>query len=61
MLAQVRQLARDERGRRGRDEHLPAVAGGRDAGHAMDIRTDVTLVGQQRRPCVQTDADLDQA
>ena len=61
MLAQIRQLGRDKHSRRGRDEHLPAAARARDAGHAMDVRTDVALVGEERRTCVQTDADLDRA
>ena len=47
----------DELGSRRRDEHLPAVAGGGDAGRAVDVAADVALFGQQRRPGVQADAD----
>ena len=45
----------------GRDEHLPAVAGGGDAGGAVDVAADVALLGQERRPRVQADPHLDRA
>ena len=37
----------------GRDEHLPPVAGRGDAGGPVNVRTDVALVGQKRRPRVE--------
>ena len=39
----------DERSRRGRDQHLPAVAAGGDAGRPVDVHADVALLGQVRR------------
>ena len=51
----------DELRSRGRDEHLPAVPGGGDAGGTVDVSADVALVGEKRRPGVQADPDLDRA
>ena len=54
MLAEVAELAGvDERRRRRRDEHLPAVTGGRDPRRAVDVRAHVALLRQQRRAGVQ--------
>ena len=61
MLAEVSQLVLDELRRRGRDEHLPAVAGRGDAGGTMDVSADVALLGEEWRPRVQADPHLDRA
>jgi hypothetical protein len=39
----------DERRRRRRNEHLPAMAASGDAGGTVDVGADVTLLGQVRR------------
>ena len=59
VLAEVGELELDERGRRGRDEHLPAVAGRGDPRGAVHVLSDVALVGEQGRPGVQADPHLD--
>ena len=46
----------DERGRRRRDEHLSAVASSCDPRRTMNVRTDVSIVGQQRRTGVEAHA-----
>ena len=51
----------DKRSRRGGDEHLSAVADCRDARGAVHIVSDVALVGDERRPGVQADANVDRA
>jgi hypothetical protein len=61
VLAEVRQLALEELGRRRRDEHLPAVPGGGDARRAMDVATDVALLGEERCAGVETDTHRDRA
>ena len=53
------QLELDELCGRGRDEHLPAVAGRRDAGGAVHVVSDVALLGDEWRPGVQADAHVD--
>jgi hypothetical protein len=50
-----------ERGRRGADQHLAAVAGSGDAGALVDVGTDVSLVRQQRCAGVQADANANRA
>ena len=61
VLAEVLQLELDELSRRGGDEDLPAVADRRDAGGAVHVVSHVALVGDERRPGVETDADVDRA
>ncbi len=62
MLAEVGEpVEPDERCRRGRDEHLPAVADRRDAGGAVHVISDVAFVRHERRACVQADAHMDRA
>ena len=62
MLAEVDEAVEtDERSGRGGDEHLPAVSDGRDAGGPVHVVSDVALVGDERRPGVQTDANVDRA
>jgi hypothetical protein len=61
VLAEVAELVLDELGGRGRDEHLPAVPGRGDAGGTVHVSADVPLLGEQRRPRVQSDPDLDRA
>ena len=62
VLAQVAQAVRaHERGRGGRDQHLPAVAAGSDPGRAVDVDTDVPLVGDVRRPGMDPDPHPDRA
>ena len=61
MLTEVAQVTVDERRRRLRHEHLSAVAGRCDPGSAMDVDADVALVGEERRPRVQTDAHTHRA
>ena len=45
----------------GTDQDLAAVAGGGDAGGAVDVGPDVALVGQQRGAGVEADADPDRS
>ena len=59
MLAEVAQVGVQELRRRGRDEDLPAVAAGCDAGGAVDVLADVSLLAQERRPGMQADPDPD--
>ena len=64
MLAQIRELALakdagNEGRRRRREEHLPAVTGGGDAGRAVDVDADIALIAAQRRARVQAHPDLD--
>ena len=61
VLAEVSELELDERSGGGRDEHLPAVAAGSDAGSAVDVGADVALLGQERRSGVQADPHRDRA
>ena len=62
MLAEVREpVEPDERRGRGRDEHLPAVAYGRDPSSAVHVVSDVAFVRHERRACVQADAHMDRA
>ena len=42
-------------------EHLPAVADRRDASCTVHVVFHVALVGDERRPGVETDADVDRA
>ncbi len=49
----------DQHGRRGRHEHLPSVATGRDPGGTVHVLADVPLVGEQRRARVQADPHPD--
>ena len=44
-----------------RDENLAAVTGGGDARSAMHIEPDVSLLGDQRLPGVQSDAHSDRS
>ena len=54
VLAEVAQFVPvDERRRRSRDEHLPAVPGGSDARRAVDVSADVALLREQRRAGVE--------
>ena len=43
------------------DEHLAAVTRRRDAGGAVDIRTDVAFVGEERRTRVDADANANRS
>ena len=61
VLAEVCEPELDELSRRGRDEHLPAVARRGDAGGAVDVAADIALVGEKRCPCVQTDPHADRS
>ncbi len=62
MLAQIDEpVEPDKRGRRGGDEHLSAVADCGDARSAMHVVSDVALIGDERRPGVETDAHVDRA
>jgi hypothetical protein len=49
MLTQTRDRGLDELRRRGGDEHLSAMSGRSDAGGTVDVSTDITLLGQERR------------
>src|SRR4249919_714651 len=60
VLAEIAQLELDRGGRRCRDEHLAAPAGSSDPGGAVDVASDVALVGKERRARVDPGADLDQ-
>ncbi len=59
MLAEIAKLGFEKRRRRRRDEHLAAVAHRGDACRSVDIRSDVSLLGEERRPRVQPDAEED--
>ena len=59
VLAEVCELELDELGRRGGDEHLPAVPCRGDPRGAMHVPADVALFGQKRCPGVQADPHLD--
>ena len=62
VLAEVAEPVRpDERCRRGSNEYLPAVADSRDPRGAVHVVSDVSLIRDERRPCVETDADVDRA
>jgi hypothetical protein len=62
VLAQVMKIsALGERSRRGRDEHLAAVAARCDPGRAVDVRADVALRGDVRSSRVQAHAHTDRA
>ena len=62
MLAEVGEpVEPDERRGRGRDQHLPAVADRRDPSSAVDVVSDVSLIGDERRPGVETNAHVDRA
>ena len=61
MLAEVGKLTFDELSGRRRDEYLSAVATGGDTGGAVDVISDVALVGEKRRPGVQADTHGDRA
>ena len=62
MLAEVDEpVEPDKRGRRGGDEHLPAVADRRDARCTVHIVSDIPLVGDERRAGVEADAHVDRA
>ena len=61
VLAELAERRVDEgSGGRG-DEHLPAVAGGGDAGGDVDVLSHVALVREERRARVQPDANGDGA
>jgi hypothetical protein len=55
MLAEVEQIKFDGLASGPGKQHLAAVAGGRDTGSEVDIRTDVALLRQVRLPGVETD------
>jgi hypothetical protein len=40
-----------------RDEHLPAIRGRTDAGRAMNVETEIALVGERRLSCVNAHAN----
>ncbi len=62
VLAEVAETIRaDQGGRRGRDQHLPAVAARGDAGGPVHVHPDVASVGQVRRAGVDAHADPDRA
>ena len=58
VLAKILQLELDKLCGRGRDEHLAAVAGGRDAGGTVHVVSDVSLPGHEWRAGVETDANV---
>ena len=59
VLSQVSELAVDELGRGRGDQHLSAVAGCGDAGSAMDVFADVSLLRHEGRTGVQAGPHLD--
>ncbi len=61
VLTEVAKVTVDERCRRLRHEYLSAVAGRCDTRSTMDVDADIALVGEERRPRVQTDAHADRA
>ena len=62
MFAEVSQaVVLDQRGGRGRDQDLPAVAGRRDARCSVDVGSDVALVRDARRPGVDAHAYADRS
>jgi hypothetical protein len=62
VLAEVAELlGRKEGGGRRRDDDLAAARRGGDAGGAVDVRSDVALLGEERRSGVQAAANLDRA
>jgi hypothetical protein len=63
VLAEVAEAVRavKERGGRGRDEHLTAVAAGGDAGRAVNVSADVALLSEMRRTGVEAHAHPDRA
>jgi len=56
VLTEVAKVTVDEQCRRLRHKHLSSMAGRCDTGSAMDVDAHVALVGEERRPRVQTDA-----
>jgi hypothetical protein len=62
VFAEVAQtVVLDQRCSRGRDQDLPTVPGGCDAGCSVDVRSDVALVGDVRRPGVDPHAHADRS
>ena len=62
MLPEVSEVvALDERSSRGRHQHLATVSRRRDPGDAMEVRADVSLVGQDRSSGMDADADPDRS
>ncbi len=59
VLSQVSELAVDELGRGRGDQHLSAAAGCRDAGSAMDVFADVSLLRHEGRTGVQAGPHVD--
>ncbi len=58
MLAEVGELGLNQDRRRGGYEHLAAVTARGDAGSAVDVVSDVALLGEERRPGVDADPYL---
>ena len=56
MLPEIGELRIDEGRSRRRDEHLPAVPCGRDAGNAVDVMADVALFANEGRTRVDADS-----
>jgi len=61
VLPEVRELELDERRCRRRDEHLATVPARGDARRSIDVRADVALVREQRRPRVHSHPHRDRA
>ena len=62
MLAEVKQLVGiDQRCRCSRNQHLPTVAGGSNAGGAMNVGSDIALRSQVRGASVDADTNSDRA
>ena len=59
VLAEVGELELDELGGRVGEDHLPAVSRRSHSRREVDVGSDVTLVGRERRPGMQADAYLD--
>jgi hypothetical protein len=64
VLAEIAELERswlEQRDRRGRHEHLPAVGGAHDPGRAMDVDADVLRRIQRRLARMDSDANADRS
>ena len=61
MVAEVAQSGAQEGSRGGRNEYLPPVAAGSNAGGPMHVAANVAILGEQRRAGVQAHAQRDRA
>jgi hypothetical protein len=61
MLAEVLQVGVEERGGRGGNENLPAVAACRNTSRTVNIGAHVALIAHERGPCVHADPHLNRA